>query len=42
MPKELRGLSEEALQLNVDRLRMDMEAEIETIKMRYTERIEYY
>mmetsp|Transcript_22481 Transcript_22481/g.21631 ORF Transcript_22481/g.21631 Transcript_22481/m.21631 type:complete len:104 (-) Transcript_22481:46-357(-) len=42
VPRELIGLSREALEFNVTRLQKDMEGELETIRMRYSEKIEFY
>jgi len=42
VPEELRGLSVDQVQQNLERLKVDMEAELEVIRMRYNEKIASY
>ena len=39
MPDEFKGVKPEMIERNIRRLEMDMEAEIATIKARYTDKI---
>lgn len=41
VPDEFKGVRVELLEQNIRRLEMDMEAEIQTIRMRYTEKIRF-
>jgi phage host-nuclease inhibitor protein Gam len=41
IPDEFKGVRVDLLEQNIRRLQNDMEAEIQTIKMRYTDKIEY-
>lgn len=41
VPDEFRGVRVELLEQNIRRLELDMEAEIQTIKLRYQEKINY-
>lgn len=41
MPDEFKGIRVDLLEQNVRRLELDMDAEIETIRMRYEEKIRF-
>jgi hypothetical protein len=41
VPDEFKGVRVELLEQNIRRLEMDMQAEIQTIKLRYQEKIRY-
>ena len=41
VPDEFKGVRVELLEQNIRRLELDMEAEIQTIRMRYQEKIRY-
>jgi hypothetical protein len=41
VPDEFKGVRVELLEQNIRRLELDMEAEIQTIRMRYEEKIRY-
>ena len=40
LPEEFRGVRPEMIEQNIVRLQMDMEAEIATIRQRYTDKID--